>query len=280
VSSEVRVPVAGGELVAWEAGEGLPLLVLHGGPASDYTDSLVPWLPAGVRSIRYQQRGIAPSTTEPPFELEAHVADAVGVLEAFQLEQAWVLGHSWGAHLACHLAVAHPERVAGLVLVDGLGAVGDGGWPDLDRTIFERLAARDQEAAERAREMDERAMAGEGTDEEAYESLELVWPYYFADPDAAPPMPPTTVNADLYAAAVASVREHFERRTLERLLPAFEGPVLVVHGEDDPLPASAGLATAALLPQARVELIERCGHIPWLEQPDRFAEILAGFLPA
>jgi pimeloyl-ACP methyl ester carboxylesterase len=39
----------------------------------------------------------------------------------------YVIGHSWGGHLAMHLAVRHPDRVLGLVIADPLGAVSDGG---------------------------------------------------------------------------------------------------------------------------------------------------------
>jgi pimeloyl-ACP methyl ester carboxylesterase len=83
-------------------------------------------------------------------------------------------------------------------------------------------------------------------------------------------MPPTEINVALYAAVVASVHEHFERGTLERGLPSFEAPFTVIHGLQDPLPAEAGRKTAALVPHARFEAIDDCGHIPWLERPAEF----------
>ena len=278
---EVAVEVAGGSLVAWPAGEGTPALVLHGGPMSDTTGGLIAALPPGLHTIRYQQRGIEPSTTAGPFDVESHVADAIRVLDAFELEQALVIGHSWGGHLAYHLAAAHPERLLGLVAIDPLGAVGDGGWPDLDRGIFERLAADSPEAAARAQLLDERAMAGEGTQAELDESFGLAWPYYFADPAGAPP-PPADVrlNVPLYAGVVESVHAHFAARTLELALRAFERPVLIVHGRDDPLPWQASEATAALLPNAELVVVENCGHFPWLERPDELRAALAAYLGA
>jgi pimeloyl-ACP methyl ester carboxylesterase len=68
------------------------------------------------------QRGTPPSQVGPPYTIESHVADAVAVLDSFGLERAWAIGHSWGGHLALHLALANPERLLGLVLVDPLGA--------------------------------------------------------------------------------------------------------------------------------------------------------------
>lgn len=267
---EFTAEVAGGSIVGWEAGSGIPALVLHGGPTSDYTDSLVEALPDTLRTIRYQQRGLAPSTLAEPYDIETHVADAIRVFDGRGVDRAWAIGHSWGGHLAFHVAVAHPERVLGVIAIDALGAVPDGGWAELDRNIFERLEQDSPEDSARAKEIDERAMAGEGRDEDALESLELVWPYYFARPDAAPPMPETRISVPLYGAAVASVHDHFERGTLERGLPAFRGTFGLIHGADDPLPATASRATAALVPQATLDVIPDAGHLPWLEQPGAF----------
>jgi pimeloyl-ACP methyl ester carboxylesterase len=267
---QFSVAVDGGSLVGWDVGEGTPALILHGGPTSDNTEALPEVLPPALRTIRYQQRGIEPSTLAEPYEIEMHVADAVRVLDDWGVERAWLIGHSWGGHLAFHVAVAHPDRVLGVIGVDPLGAVPDGGWGELDSEIFERLQRDSPADAARAKELDERAMAGEGTDEEVLESFELVWPYYFADPASAPPVPETRISVPLYAGVVASVHEHFERGTLTAGLPSFEGPLGIIHGEDDPLPVAASRATADLIPHATLDVIADAGHLPWLEQPDAF----------
>src|SRR5262245_31944648 len=132
--TEFVVEVPGGKIVGWQSGDGSPALVLHGGPMTDYTATLTALLPP-LRTVRYQQRGLPPSTLAQPYAIEAHVADALAVLDALDIERAWVIGHSWGGHLAMHLAAARPDRVLGLVAIDTLGAVPDGGWGDLDRNI-------------------------------------------------------------------------------------------------------------------------------------------------
>jgi pimeloyl-ACP methyl ester carboxylesterase len=249
--------------------------VLHGGPLTDYTAPLIELLPPTLRAIRYQQRGLPPSTLEGPFDVETHVADAFDVLDSRGIDRAWVIGHSWGGHLAFHLAVAHPERILGVVAIDPLGAVPDGGWGDLDANIFARLERDSPRSAARAKELDERAMAGEGTEQEANESLRLVWPYYFAQPDSAAPMPDLAVSVQLYAGVVASVHDHFGRGTLERGLPGFGGPFAIIHGEEDPLPIAASRATAELVPQAVLIPIPEAGHFLWYEQPEALRAALA-----
>src|SRR5688572_24066846 len=119
--------------VGWQTGAGsLLALVLHGGPGlTDYTAELCEEvLAAGdgrLRVARYQQRGAPPSSLDGPFTVAQLVADAIDVLDHLQAPTALLVGHSWGGHLAMHIAAAHPERTAGVLLLDSLGAVGDGG---------------------------------------------------------------------------------------------------------------------------------------------------------
>jgi pimeloyl-ACP methyl ester carboxylesterase len=264
-ADEFLAPVPDGSIAGLAAGNGPPVLVLHGGPGlSDYTASLADEIADAFRVLRYQQRGLVPSVTTGPFSVERHVADAVAVLDAAGAGAAYVVGHSWGGHLAMHLAVAHPDRVAGLVIADPLGAVPDGGAGDLGQNLTARM---NPELAARALELDERAMAGLGTPEEAMESLAIVWPGYFSSPDKAPPMPPMRMSVECYAETFASVQEHFGQRTLERSLPALTMPTVFVLGAESPIPPRHGIATAALIPGARYVVEADCGHFPWIERP-------------
>ncbi len=265
MSNRLQVPVVGGLLQAWRTGTGPPVLVLHGGPGlSDYTEALVGELDDAFAVYRYQQRGLAPSTTSGPFDIETHVADAVAVLDAAGIDQAYIVGHSWGGHLGMHLAAVHPKRLLGLVSVDPLGAVADGGEGDLERILAERTPA---DMAARAFELDQRALAGEGTAEEALEAFGLVWPGYFFSPRDAPAMPPVSLSIPGYTGTFASIHRHFTLGTLERTLPEIRVPTMFLLGADSPIPPEHGVASAALIPGAQYEILAECGHFVWLEHP-------------
>jgi pimeloyl-ACP methyl ester carboxylesterase len=150
------------------------------------------------------------------------------------------------------------------VVVDPLGAVPDGGESDLGRILAERIAPGQ---AARAAELDERAMAGQGTVEEALEGLAIVWPGYFSSPLKAPPMPPFGLSLECYAGTWASVHWHFEQQTLERDLPSLRIPAVFVLGAASPIPPRHGVASAALIPGARHVTEDDCGHFIWLERP-------------
>jgi pimeloyl-ACP methyl ester carboxylesterase len=264
-AEEFLAPVLDGSITGWASGDGPPVLILHGGPGmSDYTAPLADEIADGFRVLRYQQRGLAPSVTSGPFSIDQHVADAIAVLDAAGAERAYVIGHSWGGYLAMHLAVQHPGRVLGLVIADPLGAVPDGGLSDLGQTLTARLRP---ELVARAQELDERAMAGEGTAEEAVESMTIVWPGYFSSVDKAPPMPPLRMSVECYAQTFASILEDFDRHTLEQSLPALTMPAVFVLGADSPIPPRHGIASAELIPGGRYVVEEECGHFPWIERP-------------
>jgi proline iminopeptidase len=254
------------------SGDGPALLLLHGGPAlSDYMDMLAGET-AGWRVVRYQQRGVAPSAVNGPYTVQRHVADAVAVLDELGIEQAVVLGHSWGGHLALHLALAHPQRVAGLVFVDGLGAVGDGGAAELGQNLAERLTP---EGAARYADVAARLAGPAPGDEDILESLRLLWPGYYADPASAPPMPEgLRVSLDCYMGTFGSIAEELSAGFGEKLRDVTV-PAVFLLGEKSPMPVSQGEQTAALLPAAEVTVVPGAGHLVWHEQPGSVAAALA-----
>jgi proline iminopeptidase len=252
-------------------GTGAPLLLLHGGPAmSDYMELLASEL-TGWRWVRYQQRGLAPSAVDGPFTVERHVADAVAVLDEAGIDQAVVLGHSWGGYLALNLALAHPERVTGLVIVDPLGAVGDGGVAEMGQNLGDRLLPS---AVEKYGEIAAK-LAIEPTDDAMLESLKLLWPGYYADPPSAPALPSfMRASVAAYAGTFGSVAE-LQAGGLAERLGAIEVPAVFVLGEKSPMPVSAGEGTAALLSRSEVQIVPAAGHLPWHEQPGCVAAALA-----
>jgi pimeloyl-ACP methyl ester carboxylesterase len=263
IEEPFEVAVEGGRLAGFRSGEGPPALVLHGGPGmSDYTEGLADELHGLFEVIRFTQRGNPPSITDGPFTVEQHMDDAISVLDGLGIDRVWLVGHSWGGHLALHMLPAHADRLLGAVIVDPLGALGNH-MEEFDANLTRDLPPDD---AARADELDRRAMAGEGTEADAVENMRLIWPAYFADRANAPPMPPLRFSVPCYSGTFASVTEHFAAGTLRDGLGGVRLPVAFVHGRDDPLPSAESTETAALIPGATVEIVAT-GHFPWIERP-------------
>ena len=255
----------------WVTGDGDGLaLLLHGGPGmSDYTDLMAPEVAdalPGHRIARYQQRGVAPSTTDGPLTVEQLVADLIAVLDHLGGGPAVLVGHSWGGHLAMHAAVAHPDRIAGMVIVDSLGAVGDGGASTMQPVIASRIS--DDAIAEvlGLLERDDLSPAEAGS-----EQLRLVWPGYFADPASAPPVPSVVFDLATNEAVMADANRLLTAGVLAAALPELRVPSVHLIGRASPIDPDANRATAALCPDAVLIELET-GHFPWIEQPGSLAD--------
>jgi pimeloyl-ACP methyl ester carboxylesterase len=134
---------ADGAIGGWVTGEGTPVLLAHGGPGLDfdYLGALADELGHGFRVAAFQQRGLAPSSSEGPFTMTQALADVTAVLAALDWSEAVLVGHSWGGHLALRFAAAHPERLLGVLAVDPLGIAGDGGEAAFEAEMAARRCA-------------------------------------------------------------------------------------------------------------------------------------------
>jgi pimeloyl-ACP methyl ester carboxylesterase len=226
--------------------------------------------------VLYQQRGLPPTTIAEPFTVEANVADAEAVIDQAAGGRAWIVGHSWGGYLALHVLVSCPERIAGAIVVDPLGA-----QAQVLGEFEERMLAPMTEA-QRARvaEIEAKEAAGTATTQESKESLSLYWPSYFADPANAPPVPDLELSSAGFVATMESVKQHEEAETLVRGLPgvAAEIPVLFVHGAESAMPVRASTGSAELLSNAAVDIIPGAGHFIWSERPAELRDAISAFV--
>ncbi|GAA1884275.1 alpha/beta fold hydrolase [Lapillicoccus jejuensis] len=258
-------PTDVGDLGGYVTGSGPRVLVLHGGPGLDMAsvDPAVDELAQRYEVACFQQRGLTPSTSEGEYSISEAVQDVGSVLDALGWDRAYLLGHSWGGHLAAHCAVGLADRLDGVVLSDPLGAVGDGGMEAFGAEMVARVP---EEHRARVAELEEKDEAGTSTDEENLESLSLYWASYFADPSTAPPMPTglrvsTRASHGLWPDILDRLPE------LEAALPSIRVPVGVLVGERSPMPTTAGSDTADRIPGAWTMVVPGAGHLPWYEAP-------------
>jgi len=136
--------------------DGAPLLLLHGvtGTGLRFRRFVEEELP-GVRAVAPDLRGHGDSTWDPPWDAERHVTDVLALMDATGLDRVPVAGHSFGGLIAMLLALAAPDRVERLALIDpaaGLppavaaaraeDARRDEGWASEDEARAVRLEGR------------------------------------------------------------------------------------------------------------------------------------------
>lgn len=247
--------IHGKRVQLFAGGAGPPLVYLHG--AGTYG-----WMPVHDHLARRRQV-LAPvhpgfgaseglETIEAMEDLVFHTLD---VLDALALERPDVVGLSLGGWLAAELALRHPARVGRLVLVDAAG-VRLPGVPMGDVFMASPPKAR--------------ALLFHDPGSEVARALL---------PDAPPPDRLETVLRGREAAARLLWNPARQYRKLTGRLWRIQAPTLVVWGAEDRLiPLAYGEAWARGIPGARLVSIERCGHLPPLERPERFADVVLGFL--
>lgn len=102
--------------------DGTPFMMLHGWPESSYCwKGVSEHLKPGVRLIAPDMRGLGDSTREgdlKQFHKKALAADMVGLLDALGVDEFHLAGHDWGGVVAQEVALAVPERVRRLVIMN------------------------------------------------------------------------------------------------------------------------------------------------------------------
>ncbi|MDG9703012.1 alpha/beta fold hydrolase [Streptomyces sp. DH37] len=123
---ETTVPVRGGGLAVSEwPGAGEPVVALHGITANGRSFAALAAALAdapgeGTPLLAPDLRGRAGSAGLPgPYGLAAHAEDVIALLDHLGRERTVLVGHSMGAFVAALTAARHPDRIAGVVLVDG-----------------------------------------------------------------------------------------------------------------------------------------------------------------
>jgi pimeloyl-ACP methyl ester carboxylesterase len=111
------------ELAVFEEGEGVPIVLCHGWPELAYSwrDQIPALAKAGFHVIAPDQRGFGRSTVpsdEKLFTMKHLSEDLIGLLDHYGYEKAIFAGHDWGGFIVWHMAIAYPERMAGVIGVN------------------------------------------------------------------------------------------------------------------------------------------------------------------
>jgi proline iminopeptidase len=261
------------------------LLVLHGGPGAHH-DYLLPQmlelsrLAGGRQLLFYDQRGGGQSRTDShePVTWQTQVRDLGAVIREFGLEGTAIVGYSWGGLLAMLYASeaagtgdAGPPPGA-LVLVDPAPI------SRAFRARFEQEFAR-RSAGERIQRLRaELAESGlRATDPEAYRqrNFELSVAGYFLDPGQARNLTPFRVSARTQQSVWDSLGD-FDLAADGRLA-RISVPTLILHGREDPIPLASSQRAAQIM-QAQLVVLDNCGHVPYVEQPEALFSAIDGFL--
>jgi len=239
------------------------LLFLHGvGGGRAAWDRQLPYFSAlGQRAHAWDQPGYGGTPAVEPYDLEQVSAALQRLIESLGSEPVVLVGHSMGGFIAQEACARFPQLVKALVLGFTSPSFGGGSQEFVDKFIAARIAPLDAGLgmADIAAKLMP-TMRGSMSLAEGLAQAERIMGA----------IPPAT-----YRKAVQLLTT-FDRRAQ---LPAIAVPTLLVAGSDDRVaPASVMERMAQRIPGAEFVLLEGCGHLGPMDQPDAFNQALGDFL--
>jgi len=210
------------------------------------------------------------------------VRDLDALRQQLGLSSVALLGHSWGGGLAALYAVAHPTRVSRLVLVSSM-PLRAGVLDAVERNLYSRLTTEERE---RLRAVTHDRLTAR-TEEEDVRSCREYWAIllkaYYADPAAAGRSRGQACAATGMALASGlrvngSVFTDLGNFDWTSKMSKLRVPTLIVHGDVDPVPVESALEWAKVIRGARLLILSKSGHSPYVEQPEQFFHAVDQFL--
>ena len=254
---EEFVEVGGAKVHLLRGGDGPPLLFLH---SIEGNLGWLPWMDriAGSATV-YAPTHPGFGASERPELLES-VPDMarfyLWMIQELGLEDVTLIGHFLGGWIAAEMATMSPDVLKSLVLVDPAGVRPDEGEIAdiflLGEEETTRLAFHDAANVPNYAEIFERELAPEEREMKVRGremTTRLCWKPYMHD------------------------------RSLVWLLQRVNVPTLVIWGaEDKIIPVDSGRRISEAIPGSRLEVIPECGHLPHVEKPDEFSDMVLGHL--
>lgn len=252
---------AGGTVNAAQSGKGPPLFLFHS-LLSDRAsfDAIVPELSQSFRVIVPELPGFGRSQAVSGGLADVADRMAEAVKDAAGGEDAIVLGNGYGGFVALQLAIRHPGIATRFILADCGAAFSEAG----------REAFRNMAAASKAKGLS--AITDVAMRRLFAPDFQAAHPDLMADRRAAF----LRTDLEVFCAACDALASLDLRPELGKV----KAPVLVLVGEhDEATPPPMSHELAAGLPQAHLEIIPGCAHVPQLQSPRLFLDVIGDFLP-
>ncbi len=279
----LRVPGADGlslRVLEW-SGEGVPLVLIHGfGNEAHIWDDFAPLVAPHYRTLAIDQRGHGESDHDPErrYDYDSLVADLEAATAALGIERMVLVGHSLGGRVSMFFAGKHPERMAGLVIVDSAPEFDPRGTTRIRQEVEQRGDGSFASAAEYERLLAHNFPAGQPASLKRmahYELKQRPDGRFERRLDAHFMTAPTGASeADLAA------REQENTSRLWEALAKIPCPTLVVRGaaSDVMSPEVADKMADEVLAKGTLAVVAQAAHSVMTDNPAGFNKAVCAFV--
>ena len=256
------------------------VLVLSGGPGEDIRSmqGVADELGKKYRCIMWEQRGTGrsklPRYDASTINLSAYIEDIEALRKQLHAEKLIVVGNSWGMILGLAYAGTHSDAVRAVVTI-GSGPITLEYLSVFSDNQIARLGACELEVRDFWK--DPAREAGD-SDRAAFERLRAATPAYFYDRKKALQMASELKPEDYNFRVPPAFLKAEGKYDIRPKLRTITAPVLLLQGRQD-LAGEANVCEAhSLIRNSTLSFIDKCGHMPWLEQPEQTWKIVDEFL--
>lgn len=278
------VQVDQGRLYFEVVGQGIPIIVLHGGPGLDqgYLRPQLLTLAANHKLIFYDQRGSGRSLDtlldEKHINIHQFVEDLERLRKSLCLDKFVLMGHSWGGLLGMQYAIEHQDHLLGLILLNTAPADYKG-----QKAFLEEFEARTKNIHSELKPLfayDDFKKLDAIQISTLYRKLFSV---YFYDPNRIEEL---TLNFSIASAQSGfkvneEMTKTFWLNPNVDLFPSLKNltvPTFVLHSRQDIVPVWTAEEIKKAIPGAEIVILENSDHFPYIEQPSQFFIELNKFL--
>ena len=232
--------------------DAFPIVLVHG--AASTRKMWVPQMEALSDEFRMIAVDLPGHGTlrEQPFQLKTAVQVVMGSLWQQTTERALIVGLSLGGYVAMACAHSYPQKIAGLVLsgccIDYRGAIGILSW--LDSSLVTTLFSEDRLSRMQAK------------------ALRSKFPEAIVEPQ---------IKAGFSWKVVSRVYRELASHDFPKMLGTFQGPVLIVNGENDKPNRKREAALLRVTKDGLLQNVNHAGHMCNLEQPEAFTDQVRTF---
>ena len=274
--------VNGVKLYYETVGEGIPIVVVHGGPGMDH-GYLLPQMAGigkGYKLIFYDQRAMGKSSADfdtSAMTMDNFVEDLEGIRKAFDLGKMNLMGHSWGGLVSMFYAIKYPDHLQSLILANTTAASSalrslSFAIMSLRTTKADSIAQAQVAETEGFKKRDPKTMA---------KFFRLLFRESFHDKRFVDSL---TLDFDsTYSAKSVMGRRLYRDSTLRSYdihakLDVIHCPTLIIAGADDRVAHGTNEQIHDHIRGSEYVLLPDCGHFPYIEAPEKFFPVLREFL--
>ena len=263
-------------------GDGIPIVVVHGGPGLDHSYLLPQMgeLANGYKLIFYDQRAMGKSSADFDTSLmtmNSFVEDLEGIRKAFGLDKMNLMGHSWGGLVSMFYAIKYPSHLQSLILVNTTPA--SSRLRNLSFAVMSSKTTKEDSIAqsqiaetEGFKKRDPAAMA---------KFFRLLFRISFHNKQYSDSL--TLAFDSSYSAKSAMVRQLSRDTTLRSYdihtrLDTIQCSALIIGGSDDAVVLGTNEQIHDHIRGSQYVLLPGCGHFPYIEAGEKFFPLVREFL--